>query len=102
MAEIFWHNLNFKEAAEILKTDIENGLSEKEARNRQKKFGKNKLPEEKPLSGFKIFLEQFYNPLVYILIIAGTICLIFKRIHRCPCYFCCCFFRYHCWLYSRK
>jgi Ca2+-transporting ATPase len=79
MAEIFWHNLNFKEAAEILKTDIENGLSEKEARNRQKKFGKNKLPEEKPLSGFKIFLEQFYNPLVYILIIAGTICLILKE-----------------------
>jgi len=38
MAEIFWHNLNFKEAAEILKTDIENGLSEKEARNRQEEI----------------------------------------------------------------
>ena len=79
MAEILWHNLNFKEAAEILKTDLENGLSEEEASKRQKKFGKNKLPEEKPLSRFKIFLEQFYNPLVYILIIAGTISLILKE-----------------------
>jgi len=47
MAEILWHNLNFKEAAEILKTDLENGLSEEEASKRQKKFGKNKTSGRK-------------------------------------------------------
>jgi magnesium-transporting ATPase (P-type) len=44
-----WHNLSPEKVAEILRTDLERGLSEKEIRIRQKKFGLNKLPEEKPL-----------------------------------------------------
>lgn len=78
MAEIFWHNLSQEEAVRILRSDIEKGLAEKEVEIRQREFGKNKLPEEKPLSSLRIFLEQFRSPLIYILVIAGIITLILK------------------------
>jgi len=78
MAEFFWHNLEIKEVKKLLRTDIERGLDEKEVGIRQREFGKNKLPEEKPLSSLRIFLEQFRSPLIYILVIAGIITLILK------------------------
>jgi len=78
MAEIFWHNLYFKEVVKILRTNIGKGLSEKEVKVCQREFGKNKLPEEKPLSMLRMFLEQFRSPLIYILVIAGIITLILK------------------------
>jgi len=79
MAEIFWHNLTIEETGELQRTNLNDGLSEKEVKVRQREFGKNKLPEEKPLSKFKIFLEQFRSPLIYILVIAGVITLILKK-----------------------
>ena len=80
MAEIFWHNLSKEEVAKVLETDIEQGLSEKEVRERQKTFGLNNLPEEKPLSRLRMFLEQFRNPLIYILLSAGTVSLILRKL----------------------
>ncbi len=71
-----WHNLSSKKIAKILKTDLIQGLSEKEIEIRQEKEGKNKLPEEKPLLRVKIFLNQFKSPLIYILVFAGIITLI--------------------------
>lgn len=78
MAEVFWHNLEIGEVERILRTNIERGLSEKEIEIRQKEFGKNKLPEEEPLSSLRTFLEQFRSPLIYILVIAGIITLILR------------------------
>ena len=78
MAEIFWHNLSIEEITKILKTNLKTGLTEKEVQLRQKESGKNKLPEEKPLSRLRIFFEQFRSPLIYILLIAGIITLILK------------------------
>lgn len=75
MAEKLWHNLEDSQIAEILKTDLKTGLSDKEVLVRQKESGKNKLPEEKPLSALKIFFSQFKSELVYILLIAGIITL---------------------------
>jgi len=79
MAEIFWHNLEIGEVEKILRTDIENGLTEKEVEIRQREFGKNLFPEEKPLSGLKLFFEQFKSPLIYILVIAGLVAFFFPR-----------------------
>jgi len=80
MAEkISWHNLDGQEVIKILKTNPKKGLTEKEVKERQKEFGKNKLPEEESLSSLRIFLEQFQSPLIYILIIAGIITLILKE-----------------------
>ena len=61
-----------------MKSDEKNGLSEKEAEIRRKKFGPNKLPEEKSFSKLKIFFGQFKSPLIYILVIAGIITLILR------------------------
>ena len=74
-----WHNLDWAEVVRKLGSDAEQGLSEPEVLVRQKKFGKNLLPEEKPLSKLKIFLEQFRSPLIYILVVAGFATLFFKE-----------------------
>ncbi len=74
-----WHNLSAEKTAEVLETNIEKGLSEKEVILRKRKFGPNSLPEKKPLSQIKIFLEQFRSILIYILIISGIITLILKE-----------------------
>ena len=73
-----WHNLDTEEVTKILKTDIKEGLTEKEVELRREKFGRNKFPEEKLLSGVKIFFDQFRSPLIYILIIAGIITLVLR------------------------
>ena len=77
--DIFWHNLDSEEVAKTLRINVKKGLSEKEVEKRQAEFGLNKLPEEESLSRLKIFLEQLRSPLIYILIIAGIITLLFKE-----------------------
>lgn len=79
MSKENWHNLSSEEVIKFLGTDIEEGMQESEFKKRQEKFGKNKLPEEKPLSKFRIFLEQFRSPLIYILVMAGIITLVLKK-----------------------
>lgn len=54
-------------------TDVENGLTKAQAVERQKKYGKNELTGGKQKSVFQIFLEQFKDFLVIILIIAALI-----------------------------
>ncbi len=49
------------------------GLSSREAEERLKKYGTNTLPEKPPPSSLSIFLSQFKNPLVYILLAAGIV-----------------------------
>src|SRR3989344_1553182 len=80
MAEnILWHSLPWQEAVKRLDSNNETGLSEKEVLERREKFGRNKLPEDKPLSGIGIFLEQFRSPLIYILFTAGIVVLFFRE-----------------------
>ena len=79
MKKIIFHNLSVKEVVKILDSDSRKGLSEAEVLKNQKKFGKNLLPEEKPLSKIKLFLEQFKSPLIYILLIAGIVTVILKE-----------------------
>ena len=57
-----------------LKTS-ESGLSSKEARRRLEEFGKNKLPEAKSKTSWKIFIEQFQSPLIYVLVVAAFLVL---------------------------
>lgn len=74
-----WHNISWEQAVKDLGSDEKKGLSNKEVKSRQARFGKNILPEEKRLSKIRIFLEQFKSPLMYILVIAGIIVLVFKE-----------------------
>ncbi|PIS17470.1 MAG: ATPase [Candidatus Nealsonbacteria bacterium CG09_land_8_20_14_0_10_42_14] len=79
MADYHWHNLSWEEVVRTLDSDIGKGLTEKAAADRQKNFGLNLLPEEKPFSRLGIFFEQFKSPLIYILVIAGIIVLFFQK-----------------------
>lgn len=76
---MLWHSLKLEEIFKKLDTN-RNGLTEEEAKKRQKEFGLNKLPEEKRLSKVGIFLNQFKNPLIFILLIAALICFFLKEI----------------------
>ncbi len=58
-------------------TDIVSGLDEKISQERLKKFGPNKLAQRKPKTIFTLFLEQFKDFLVIILIVAAVISCIF-------------------------
>ena len=77
MEKILWYTLPLAKVFSKLKTD-EPGLSSAEAKKRLAKFGPNKLPEEKKLSGLVILLNQFKSPLVYVLIGAAGISLFLR------------------------
>lgn len=51
----------------------ENGLTQRQAEENQKKFGKNEIAEGKKKNPFPLFLEQYKDFLVIILIIAAVI-----------------------------
>ena len=74
-----WHNLSIKEAVKVLGSDIEKGLTESEALERQIEYGKNLLPRERRVPRLKIFLAQFRSPLIYILFFAGIIVLFLEH-----------------------
>ncbi|MEM0385268.1 MAG: cation-transporting P-type ATPase, partial [Nitrososphaeria archaeon] len=69
-SEIKWHALTVNEALEKIGTSME-GLSEEEARKRLTAYGFNEIIREKATPAWKIFIEQFKNILI-ILLIAAT------------------------------
>jgi len=51
----------------------QDGLSFAEAAHRLKRYGENRLPEEKTPAVWLVFLSQFMSPLIYILLFAGVV-----------------------------
>ena len=49
------------------------GLKSKQVVSQRKKHGSNKITERKPVSRFKILIQQFKSPLMYILVIAAIV-----------------------------
>jgi len=68
--------VSISELLQSLKTSSINGLSHSQVEERQKQYGKNALPEQKPEPWALIFIRQFQNPLIYILLIAALIILV--------------------------
>jgi P-type Ca2+ transporter type 2C len=69
-----WHSLTVTKIFELLKT-TDQGLAEKEAENRWKKYGENELAKQESISKITILLNQFRNSLVIILLVASYISL---------------------------
>ncbi len=67
-----WHAVSADEAVQKLQSRKE-GLSIREVGRRQQEFGLNKLPTGDRASLLLIFLRQFRDPLIYILLIAGVV-----------------------------
>ncbi len=74
-----FHAKTRNQAINILNTNPKTGLKLEEANYRLKKHGKNKIIHEKKISKLKIFLHQFKNPLVYILLVAILISVIIRE-----------------------
>ncbi len=70
-----WHSLSVKEVTQILASDLENGLTTNETARRREQFGVNQLSLRKSKSPYQLFLQQFNQPLLYILLLAGIITL---------------------------
>ncbi|MFN3951707.1 MAG: cation-translocating P-type ATPase [Thermaurantimonas sp.] len=49
------------------------GLSQDEILKRQEKYGRNVLPERPKTPSWKKFLEQFHNPLIYVLLASSVL-----------------------------
>ncbi|MCE5311765.1 MAG: cation-transporting P-type ATPase [Nitrospiraceae bacterium] len=68
-----WHHLPVEESAELLGTDIDNGLDLFEVGRRKEQFGPNLLTTKKQKGALVCFLLQFHQPLVYILMSAAVV-----------------------------
>src|SRR3990167_7056659 len=72
--ELPWHSLDLQQI--FGRTDsCTNGIQTDSLQSRIRKYGRNTLPEEKHLSITRLFLSQFHNPLIYILLVAFGISL---------------------------
>ena len=70
-----WNEIEVEKVIEELESN-KNGLSNEEANIKLKKYGKNLLPKEKRDNIFKIFINQFFNPMTIILFITVILSLI--------------------------
>lgn len=74
--------LDAASVATALNTSMERGLTRDEVERRLENFGRNELQSAPPVPGWKKFLMQFKDPLVYLLIAATVISLIAWIIER--------------------
>ncbi len=74
-----WHSLRNAEVLNIVDTTIEFGLKSEEVGKRKKQFGMNTLTQKKTTSPFVLFLMQFNQPLVYILVAATIVTALLKE-----------------------
>jgi Ca2+-transporting ATPase len=69
-ADRVWHHLPTEEVVRILEGNLPTGLSANEVLSRQKKFGPNRVTARRGTPAWRKFLQQFHQPLVYILLLA--------------------------------
>ncbi|MGB7819053.1 MAG: cation-transporting P-type ATPase [Ornithinibacter sp.] len=67
------HGLPAHEVVLLLGTDHHRGLTGEEARERRERFGPNALPAASGTSLLVRVLRQFHHPLIYVLLVAGTV-----------------------------
>ncbi|MEW6009355.1 MAG: calcium-transporting P-type ATPase, PMR1-type [Candidatus Omnitrophota bacterium] len=68
-----WWQIDIPEVEKSLNTDLSSGISSNEAKIRFEKYGPNALKEKKGRSPLSIFLEQFQDFIVWILIGAALV-----------------------------
>ncbi len=73
-----WHSMSSNDVQAVLET-TPMGLTSTEAATRLDKYGKNELATEEKTSLLSIFLSQFANVLIIVLIVSATISLILGK-----------------------
>ncbi len=74
-----WHAIAEDDVARYLESDLETGLDRFAVRRRQSHFGPNVITARKKTSPLVVFLLQFNQALVYILIAAGLVTLFLQE-----------------------
>ncbi len=75
-----WHCLTKEEIKRKLRTSFDDGLTDEEAKRRQKEFGKNKLSKKKRTNLFIRFLLQFNDFMIIVLLIAAGVSAVMSYI----------------------
>ncbi len=75
-----WYNLAVSEVLSRLGSDLRTGLSRGEAERRLAECGLNELAERKRVSAWQLFLEQFKNFLIIILLVAVALSAILGEV----------------------
>jgi len=70
--------LSIKETVTSFQTDADNGITTAEAAKRTKKFGDNVYQIQKEKSIWRILLQQFVSPIVYLLVFGAAVSFYFK------------------------
>ena len=68
-----WHSQSVEALTTSLHVDFQLGLSEAEAQRRFDQYGSNRLTPRRGKSPLRLLLEQFHQPLVYILLVAAAV-----------------------------
>ena len=70
---VCWHGLEKDEVVRLLESSPSEGLSEQEAARRLQQYGHNRIREEKPTHPLVLFLNQFRDFMIYVLLAAAVI-----------------------------
>jgi Ca2+-transporting ATPase len=73
MTKQHWHSIEIESVLRKLETDPRQGLTPEEAQRRLQEYGYNELKEEAKTSPFILFINQFKNTLIIILIVATVL-----------------------------
>ena len=74
-----FHSTTIEEATRLLNSHTEQGLTIDEAKQRLEHFGLNAIEEAKAISPFKILVNQFKSPIVFLLLFAAGMSFWFKE-----------------------
>lgn len=68
-----WYSKPIEEIVKHFDLNLETGLSDKQIADNIAKYGRNEMPKPKERSQFLLFMDQFNNPIIYILIAAAIL-----------------------------
>ncbi|MEJ7830560.1 MAG: HAD-IC family P-type ATPase, partial [Segetibacter sp.] len=74
-----FHATTIEEATTLLNSHTEQGLTIDDAKQRLEHFGLNAIDEAKAISPFRILINQFKSPIVFLLLFAAGMSLWFKE-----------------------
>ena len=80
LTEKSWHSMEVDEVLQALRAEKE-GLSTEEVQKRLKEYGPNELKKEKRKSPVRLFLEQFTDILIIILLIATALSMAIGEVY---------------------
>lgn len=74
-----WHSLDPEQVLEQTGSSLLQGLSSSEVAARQSRYGPNIIPKKKQKTPLELFLQQFNQPLVIILLVATVVTLVLQE-----------------------